>query len=372
MEREKLDYVLNVSSDFAKEYEASKNDNVKDVSAMYFVAKLEEGVTLEQIVHFSDKRFRYNFKKPMHDNYNKLCIDCEQTSPNEAYIEIVHSKGHDSYNEWDEGEFYDNRKANIDLKVENGYLIGRASLDENIYSHMLANEVKYSFYKDIPAKKFKEEFLDVYLDALRINLLTKGEKEFITKNPDKVQAFGKENGVSLSAEYEIAKVFEYHPVPKLEFEILFTKGTSKEVAEDALVKFANDNNFRNFDGTQVRGFSYGTGSCRDKTTGESFRIGESFRMCEYKSVSGHFGEKNMMNLLDSLYEKDIPYTVMLLSAEKGINDRIGDIICDKIYEHEEDVGKNVSELKENNVKSKNGNLKPKFSKASLENNGNSL
>ena len=366
MQQERLDYVLNVSSDFVKEYEASKNDNTKDVSAMYFVAKLEEGVTLEQIVTFTDKKFRYNFKKPMHDNYNKLCTNCEQTSPNEATIEMVHSKGHDSYNEWDEGEFYDNRKANIDLKVENGYLIGRASLDENVYSHMLANEVKYSFYKDIPAKKFKEEFLDVYLDALRINLLTKGEKEFITKNPDKVQAYGKENGVSLSAEYETAKVFEYHTVPKLEFEILFTKGTSKKVAEDALVKFANNNNFRNSDDTQVFGFFYGTGSCRDKTTGESFR------MYEYKSVSGHLGEKNMMNLLDSLHEKDITYTVVLLSAEKGINDRIGDIVYDKIYDYEENMSKNVSKLKENNVKSKNGNLKPKFTKASLENNENSL
>ena len=365
MQQEKLDYVLNVSSDFAKEYEASKNNNVKDVSAMYFVAKLEEGVTLEEIVTFSDKKFRYNFKKPMHDNYNKLYINCEQTSPNEAYVEMVHSKGHDSYNEWDEGEFYDNRKANIDLKVENGYLIGRASLDENVYSHMLANEVKYSFYKDIPAKKFKEEFLDVYLDALRINLLTKGEKEFITKNPDKVQAFGKENGVKLSAEYEIAKVFEYHPVPKLEFEILFTKGTSKETAEDALVKFANDNNFRYYDGTQVRGFSFGE-SCRDKTTGESFNV------YKYKSVSGHFGEKNMMNLLDSLHEKDITYTVKLLSAEKGINDCIRDIVYNKIYDYEENMSKNVSKLKENNVKLKNGNLKPKFTKVDLENNGNSL
>lgn len=365
MQQEKLDYVLNVSSDFAKEYEASKNDNTKDVSAMYFVAKLEESVTLEQIVTFTDKKFRYNFKKPMHDNYNKLCTNCEQLSSDEATIEMVHSRGHDSYNEWDEGEFYDNKQSNIDLKVENGYLIGRASLEENQYHHMLGNGIEYSHSKDVPAKKFKEEFLDVYLDALRINLLTKGEKEFITKNPDKVQAFGKENGVNLSAEYETAKVFEYHAVPKLEFEILFTKGSSKEVAEDALVKFANNNNFRYPDGGQVRGFSFG-GSCRDKTTGESFR------MYEYKSVSGYLGEKNMMNLLDSLHEKDITYTVVLLSAEKGINDRIGDIVYDKIYDYEENMSKNVSKLKENNVKSKNGNLKPKFAKVDSKNHENSL
>ena len=144
----------------------------------------------------------------------------------------MHSRGHDSYNEWDEGEFYDNKQSNIDLKVENGYLIGRASLEENQYHHMLGNGIEYSHSKDVPVKKFKEEFLDVYLDALRINLLTKGEKEFITKNPDKVQAYGKENNVSLSAEYDSAKIFEYNSVPKLKFNISIPKDVSEKYKAD--------------------------------------------------------------------------------------------------------------------------------------------
>ena len=359
MEQERLDYVVNVSSDFAKEYEAAKNDNTKNVSAVYFVAKLEEGVTLEQIVSFSNKRFKYNFEKPAHDSYNKLYANCKQLSPNEALVEMVHSRSHDSYNEWDEGEFYDNKQSNIGLKVENGYLIGRASLEENQYHHMLGNGIEYSYSKDVPVKKFKEEFLDVYLDALRINLLTKGEKEFITKNPDKVQTYGKENNVSLSAEYDSAKVFEYNSVSKLKFNISITKDVSEKAIKSALVEFANNNNFRNYDGTQVYGFSFG-GNCRNKNTGESFDV------YKYKSVSCYLSEENMMRLIDKLNEKNIIYSIDSLSDEKE------DKNVDRTYKDKNNVNKNISEAKEDSVKSKNAILKSKVTKEELKNNENSL
>ena len=199
----------------------------------------------------------------------------------------------------------------------------------------------------------------MYLDALRINLLTKGEKEFITKNPDKVQTYGKENNVSLSAEYDSAKVFEYNSVSKLKFNISITKDVSEKAIKSALVEFANNNNFRNYDGTQVYGFSFG-GNCRNKNTGESFDV------YKYKSVSCYLSEENMMRLIDKLNEKNIIYSIDSLSDEKE------DKNVDRTYKDKNNVNKNISEAKEDSVKSKNAILKSKVTKEELKNNENSL
>ena len=84
MEQEKLNYFISVSSDFAKEYQVAKNDNTNHVSAIYFVTKLEDGVTLKDVLAFSDKRFKYNVEKPEHDNYNKLYANASLLSSKEA------------------------------------------------------------------------------------------------------------------------------------------------------------------------------------------------------------------------------------------------------------------------------------------------
>lgn len=364
MEREKLDYVLNVPSDFSKEYEASKNDNVNSVPALYFVAKLEEGVTLEQIVSFSEKRFKYNVKESIDGDYNELYANSILKSSDEMTIEIVHGQGHDSHDKWGDNEYHGCRKANVDFKVENGYLIGRASLGENRYRHISADRTEYSYSKDVSPKAFKEEFLEVYLDALKINLLTKGGKDFITRNPDKVQAFGKENGVNLSAEYKIAKVSEYNPAVRLqvfmEIESEHTSSASKDLICDVVKSFAEERNFTDSHSDSVV-FFLGTGECRNKVTDESFHL------CYYSSIEGYFSEESMLLLIDKLNEKNILYSLDVYPMESKDFDAVI-----KVREYDKEISESASKSKDVNNKSKLVTKKKPVEKTQEKDDGISL